>query len=41
MIELMREIPTSWLSKYDRADASSHVVAGLLRDLVLLCAAQW
>jgi hypothetical protein len=37
----MREIPTFWLSKYYRVDASSQVVAGLLRDLVLLCAAQW
>jgi hypothetical protein len=41
MIELMREIPTSWLSKYDRADASSHVVAGFLRVSVVLSAAQW
>jgi hypothetical protein len=41
MIELMRQIPTSWLSKYGRADASNHVVAGLLRDLMLLSAAQW
>jgi hypothetical protein len=40
VIELMREIPTVWLSKYDRVDASSHVVAGFLRDLVLLCTAQ-